>query len=172
MRICVVASFAYVAVGCVGQLQQLAQPAARGNAGIERPAKAVLEDDIREAVFRWQFAHNASALQQKAKAYYLSFGGGQDPGDAFIERFGSHVPPVKKLSQCETGGRGSQVKDRGTGERGLIFRVTKIVWRSGTEVEVTGGYCEANMSGSTIIWRVVREGGRWVVKEELFSEYA
>ncbi len=37
--------------------------------GKPSPARESQEDDIREAVFRWQFAHNASSQQQSAKVY-------------------------------------------------------------------------------------------------------
>lgn len=36
--------------------------------------RSVQEEDIREAVFRYQFEHNASGLQQAAEFYCLSLG--------------------------------------------------------------------------------------------------
>ncbi len=134
------------------------------------PAQAAMVDDICEVVFRWQFANNGSGLQEMAKGHYLSVGETTDPSDEFMRRFRGHTPPVKRVSECELTVFGSVVKDRTTGERGLIFRVTDIVWRSDTEVEVTGGYYEASMSGSTIHWRVAREGDQWKVKERLSAE--
>lgn len=50
----------------------------------ERPVKPLtpLEiDDIREAVFRYQFQHNASAQQQQANAYFISLEEGEDPAN-------------------------------------------------------------------------------------------
>jgi len=92
------------------------------------------EDDIREAVFRFQFDHNASGLQQNAKVYFLSLGkGDKDPSDEFMERFRGQKPPVKKVSQGTVSVTG--VKDKETREQGLIFRVTSIKWISHTEID-------------------------------------
>ncbi len=52
---------------------------------------AANEDDIREAVFRYQFAHNASAQQQGAKVYFLSLAEDKDPSDRFMLRFKDHT---------------------------------------------------------------------------------
>lgn len=79
------------------------------------PDRSAIEDDIREAVFRYQFNHNASGLKQNAKVYYLSFGEeGKEPSDAFLERFKGHTPPVKKASEFNGG------------QQGLVFNVTTI----------------------------------------------
>ena len=58
------------------------------------------KDNIREAVFRYQFEHNASGQQQNAKVYFLSLDKGADPNKAFMLRFRDHNPPVKKRSQA------------------------------------------------------------------------
>lgn len=122
------------------------------------------EDDVREAVFLFQFDHNASGLQQNAKVYFLSLGGGdRDPSDEFMERFRGLKPPVKKVSECTASVTG--VKDKETGEHGLIFRVTSIKWVSDSEVEVEGGYHEASESASGNTYLLLREGERWFVKE-------
>ena len=56
-------------------------------------------DDIREAVFRYQFEHNASGQQQSAHDYYLAIGDQDaDPSDEFMKRFAHHKPPVHKAS--------------------------------------------------------------------------
>ena len=117
--------------------------------------------DITEAVFRYQFQHNNSALQQKAGAYYLSLGSGQDPSDDFMRRFKGHKPPVKKQRECTGGVAG--IKDRKTGKRGLLFRVYRIKWINNHTADVEGGYYEDGLSASGNIYRVVRKGRRWVV---------
>lgn len=130
--------------------------------------KSTKEDDIRETVFRYQFEHNASGLQQNAKVYFLSLGSlgeTKDPSDEFMKRFRGHKPAVKKVSQS-TVSVFEGVKDEDTGEQGLIFRVTRIEWKNDVEVEVQGGYYESGLSASGNIYRVRREGGKWVVKED------
>ena len=110
-------------------------------------------DDIREAVFRWQFDHNASSQQKKAQAYFLGVGDRDDPTDEFMKRFANHKPPVRKASACSADA-GKGVRDKKTGEKGLIFRVRKIEWKSDTEVEVQGGYYEGGLSASSNTYTV------------------
>ena len=74
--------------------------ACNGTAGLSRASQ---EDQIREAVFRYQFQHNQSGIQDQARVYCLTSGSwneDDDPSDEFMTRFQGHVPPVKKGSQC------------------------------------------------------------------------
>jgi hypothetical protein len=95
-------------------------------------------DDIREAVFRWQFDHNASGQQTNAQIDFLQVGVKcGDPTDAFLKRFAENKPPVRMVS-ASNGSAGTGVFDKKTGEKGVIFRITSIVWKSDMEVEVKG----------------------------------
>jgi len=148
----------------------LAAPAAR-------IARASAADDIREAVFRYQFQHNASGQQRRARVYGLALGvespgsspptgapADIDPSDAFMQRFTGNQPPVAKRSQCivthDTG-----VHDAATGEPGLVFHVAGIVWASDREAVVAGGYYEGNLSASGNEYRVEYGSGSWVVTQ-------
>ena len=120
------------------------------------------EDDIREAVFRWQFDHNASEQQGYAKVYFLEVGEKEgDPSDEFIKRFAGNKPPVRKRSECSVSTRGDF--DKKTGERGLVFRLRVIEWKSDTEVDVKGGYHEHGLSGSGNTYTLKKENGKWKV---------
>jgi hypothetical protein len=121
------------------------------------------EDNIREAVFRYQFEHNASGQQQNAKVYYLSLVKDSDPKDEFMLRFKGHKPPVKKRSQA-TGQ--FEVIDKETGERGLIFRATTIEQLDEDKVIVDGGYYEAGLSSSGNTYTVERKDHKWVVTKD------
>jgi hypothetical protein len=122
--------------------------------------------DIREAVFRWQFDHNASGQQKKAQVYFLEIGQkGGDPSDEFMKRFVDHKPPVRKVSACSADA-GKGVLDKTTGEKGLIFRVTSIDWKSDTEVDVQGGYYEAGESASGNTYTLKKEKGKWKVTND------
>lgn len=127
-----------------------------------------VEDDIREAVFRHLFGHNASALQGDAQVYCLQLQGDADPGEALLRRFTAHRPPVVKVSACRMDpARG--VTERATGRRGLIFRIDSIR-RSGDEAIVEGGYSEAGLSASGNRYVVRRIAGRWqVVDDDMHS---
>src|ERR1043165_6923434 len=107
------------------------QPApAKAVAVLKQNAHISEDDDIREAVFRYQFGHNASGAQQQAAVYFLEILSNDerssfDPSDEFMARFGDHRPPVRKQSRARPG-KGSAPTDRITGEEGLIFRVGEI----------------------------------------------
>jgi len=125
-------------------------------------SRQIQTDDIREAVFRWQFEHNSSYQQQNAGVYFLEVGENEgDPSDEFIKRFAGNKPPVRKRSECSvsTGG----VFDKKTREKGLVFRATKIKWKTDTEVDVKGGYNEHGLSASGNTYTLKKENGKWKV---------
>lgn len=111
------------------------------------------EPDIYEAVFRYQFDHNASAIQQHAEKYCLSLPGEKMPSTDFLRRFVGNHPSVVAADQCE----------RKSG-KSLFFRIQRLDWRKDHEVWVRGGYWEGNLSSSIELFRVVNENGKWVVK--------
>ncbi len=114
------------------------------------------EENVRETVFLYQFSHNASALKQKAKAYYLTIGtNGADPSDNLLKRFAGHKPPVFKISKLKPNNK-KEID-------GLTFKITNLRWISETEVEVTGGYYEGPLSSSGGIYRVKKHNGKWIV---------
>lgn len=115
--------------------------------------RAAAEDDIAEAVFRYQFDHNASAVQKGAEKYCLSLPGEKMPSVEFLQRFEGNRPPVVAADQC---GRQSG--------KNLFFRVQKFDWRKDDEVWVRGGYWEGNLSSSIELYQVVRKDGKWTVK--------
>jgi hypothetical protein len=123
------------------------------------------EDDVREAVFRYQFEHNSSGQQKRASVYCLSIGENTDPSDEFIKRFANHSPPVRKISGCNVGPYDGVV-DKLTHKLGLVFRVSSINWISGTEVEATGGYYEAGLSASGDTYTVRKRLGKWRVAKD------
>ena len=116
------------------------------------PGGIVAEADIAEAVFRYQFQHNASAIQQEADHYCLSLPGERSPDGDFLHRFDGNHPPVWRADECQ----------RGSGHD-LFFRVQRLDWRSDTEVWVSGGFWERNLSSSRESYRVRFKKGKWVV---------
>lgn len=126
------------------------------------------DDDIREAVFRHLFTHNASGLQARADAYYLAVGLFElDPSDGFLRRFRDYKPAVRKVSECRSpetcDDRVRGIKD---GLEGLVFRVTFIRRVGLREFEVKGGYYEGLLSGSGNTYRVRLVNGRWTVVQD------
>lgn len=146
-------------------------------------------DDIRESVFRYQFENIGKTYITKNPdiIYFISIRGLKhnqykdiDPSDSFMGRFKSHVPLVKKVSQCtdeiddilvitdkETGEKKViEVSDKETRRKGLIFRVNDITWLSDSEVLVEGSYFAGNLAGSGNTYRVILKDGKWVVVED------
>jgi hypothetical protein len=128
-------------------------PVTTGNSSAPSAAHSADEPEIYEAVFRYQFDHNASAVQQRAERFCLSLPGERMPSAGFLRRFDGHHPPAVADSQCSRGSR-----------RDLFFRIQKLDWRKANEVWVRGGYWEGSRSSSTESYRVVLENGKWVVK--------
>ena len=123
------------------------------------------EDQIREAVFRYQFEFNASGLGKAANAYFLSVEGHEDPSPQLLKQFEGHRPPVKPASASTLEPGTAQVVDRESGQPGLIFRIREIRRLTDDEVEVDGGYDEASESATGNTYRVMKTGGRWEVVE-------
>jgi hypothetical protein len=142
-----------VSIAC-SPAERKGQPASRGTAhgastsptAATRPTDAL---DVAEAVFRYQFEHNASAVQQGAKAYFLRVGK-DDPPAELLARFKGHAPPVRPGSQFKMGD-------------GLSFYVGEMKWVDGTHVEVYGGYYEGLLSASGNTYTVEKRNGKWVV---------
>lgn len=120
------------------------------------------QEDIREAVFRYQFQHNSSIQGSGAAVYCLTIENNADPSDDFIKRFAGSKPPVRKASDCSADAYKGTV-EKATGKRGLIFRVRNIKCISPTRAEVVGGYFEDGLSASGNTYTVTKSKGRWRV---------
>jgi hypothetical protein len=126
-----------------------------------------VDDQVREAVFRHLFTHNASGMKDRAAVYFLSLaeiGKSKDPSPALMARFAQHKPRVEAVSRARVS-PDEGVRHRETGEPGLVFRVTAIKRVSNDVVDVECGYYEGNMSSSGNTYRVERKSGVWVVTD-------
>jgi hypothetical protein len=133
-------------------------------------SQSAFQDDIREAVFRYQFEH-AWSINPQVEFYFLSIEGrsrasDRDPDDACMSRFGGHQPTAVKVSQVAdvviTG-----VTHSDTGGRGLIFRVTEIRWVAESEVVVEGSVYGSGTASEGHEYRVVLDKGIWTVIEDI-----
>jgi hypothetical protein len=131
--------------GCASSSTATSSPAA--------PSHTAAEPEIFEAVFRYQFDHNASGIQKQAERYCLSLPGEKSPDAVFLQRFAGHQPPVLTADECE----------RRSG-KSLFFRINKLDWHRDNEVWVRGGYFEGNLSSSIESYRVLFKNGKWVVE--------
>lgn len=121
--------------------------AARTADGPDR-SRRIQEDDILEAVFRWQLDNHLDWMKQRTGGYYISIGKKRnDPSEVFMKRFENYVPPVMKNSESRLEGAMSVVVDSTTGEQGDRFNVTSIFWISDKNVEVKGGHFSSGLGG-------------------------
>jgi hypothetical protein len=119
-------------------------------------------DDIREAVFRWQFDHNPLRQQPNApEVYFLRTEKHFELPDEFMKRFADNQPPVRTMSRRDAASR-----DRRTGEHGVMFWITSIKWESDTEVDV-GSRCGWNGGASGNTYIVKKENGKWRVTNDM-----
>jgi hypothetical protein len=126
---------------------------------------------VYEAVFRHQFTHNESGLQDAAGAYCLALQDAseaveswRDPSPLLMRRFDSHRPRVRGVSQCRVSVSGNV--DVATGLRALVFRAGPIGWNGPTGATVDGGYHEGGLSASGKTYVLHRRDGAWVVVED------
>jgi hypothetical protein len=118
------------------------------------------DDALVEAVFRYQFDHNASGQQTQAKVLCLEMFG-KDVSSSVVHRLADN-PKVRRASECDGGG-GNGVSEKKTGKRGYILRVERVKRTSPTTAEAEGGYYEAGLSASGNTYFLERKGGTWVV---------
>ena len=130
----------------------------------ERQHDREAEDDIREAVLRHMFEHEARQQKAYTKILFISVEK-KDPDDKFIARFKGQTPPVKKVSESVIKGDMGSVVDKKTGQQGIIYRAGKVRWINENEAEVDGSYRVANLFAGGCSYRVVRDEDKWMVKE-------
>lgn len=122
------------------------------------------DDDIRESVFRYQMAHNASYQKEKAHAYFLAMEDGKDPSAEFLARFSRNATPVKGQSDCNSSSQTPiGVFDEQSGLPGLLLRIDSLNRIGADEAEVEGGCFEGGRSASGSTYRLKFKNGRWTV---------
>ncbi|MFO0726111.1 MAG: hypothetical protein U1E65_20175 [Myxococcota bacterium] len=139
---------------------------ALGCASAPTPAPPPVEeapgDDVREAVFRYLFAHNASEMGDKAEVYCLEIEDKKDPSAGFLTRFSQNTPPAVMSSDCDRD-PAHGVHSRSLGKKGLVFNIEAIRKQGPDSAEVDAGYYEAGLSASGETLTLERQNGVWVV---------
>lgn len=133
----------------------------RGHIGADATARAAQEDDIREAIFRYEMKEH-----RFPNVVFLSINN-QEPSDAFMRRFSDVKVAVKKWSAIAPAEEPPQrwISDRETGKSGVALSVGKFTWTSDRGVVVAGGcYCGILCAGGGDFYVTFKEG-RWVVEK-------
>lgn len=127
---------------------------------------------VQEAVFRYEFNHNASLQQKLASAYFLALGdphgtGVADPPDEFIARFSGHVPRVAKHSEAAHA-EGGWVIDPTNRLPALIFYAYDVKITAPDSARASGAYREDPRSGAGHTYQLKRQRDGWkVVRTQL-----
>ena len=136
---------------------------AEGLAGT--PVEPLSRPDVVEALFRHQFANNASGAQRDIAAVCLEVAGG-DPPAQFLTRFAATAPRALPASACEF--RGVRYVVKASGEPAIVHFVSSLAC-TGDVCEARGGYREANLSASVNRYRLEKRGLRWQVVADMIE---
>jgi hypothetical protein len=141
------------------------------------------EDDIREAVLQklmqdWvrdldkdeaeakNAADKESARHYNFRIFFIEINE-KDPTDEFLKRFVNIPRTLKRVSDADVRKTTRMpVVDKGTGERGIIFRVDSVRWRGTGHAKVEGGYHCDGLCGAGYTFDVRFEKDRWIVKKQ------
>jgi hypothetical protein len=123
----------------------------------QEPRHETAEDDIREAVVRYQIANWKLA----AKTYCLSVDK-RSPQKEFLKRFSPL--PVVSASECrqKDDGHIGPIVDRKSGQSSVKFDLANLRLISNSEATVEGGYYCGGRCGAWGVYHIVRTDGRWV----------
>ncbi len=122
------------------------------------------QDDIAEAVFRYQIEHFSPGVERSV--YYLSNSNDSDPSAWTMQEMQSDKLPVLRLSEIGMGDRSFSCHYCPDGEREFILRVGRVRWLNDNEALVGGSlrHWVGNVD-KTFLFHVVRQRSRWVVRD-------
>jgi hypothetical protein len=118
------------------------------------------EDNIREAVFRYQFKSFDLLV-----AYHFISVNGKNPSAAMLQRLHGEQPPVLSVSDAERIKRPMKlIQNRNDYKQGALFNQGQIKWISDAKVDVDGGFeCGDICDEATGVYHASRQENKWVV---------
>lgn len=132
--------------------------------------RAAQEEALREAAFRYLFAHVSYA--SRLPVYYLSVGGfpwelganaSRDPTPAFLAKFHGSQPPVQAVSVLPASSK--DWKNAAT-HHWIIFRVSSVSWTGDASVQVACGLVRSDfISSESLYLKCISRNGRWQITE-------
>ena len=118
------------------------------------------EAKIVEAVVCYQLKHE----DMQGRVIFLSTEDNRDPSDTLLKQVRCGAYDLRKVSQSTMDS--GTVKDKSTGEKGVILGVTSKMWVKETETLVTGRMQFDRENLLTYVFHLVKEeNNRWVVKK-------
>jgi hypothetical protein len=136
----------------------VAAPALQKSAG--EPSRSDQEDNIREAVFRYQFKSFDLLV-----AYHFISVNGKNPSAAMLQRFHGEQPPVLPVSEAEKIKKPMKlIQNRNDYKQGVLFNQGQVKWISDTKVDVDGGFeCGDICDEGSGVYHTTRQENKWVV---------
>lgn len=124
------------------------------------PSRADQEDNVREAVFRYQFKSFDLLV-----AYHFISVNGKNPPAAMLQRFHGDQPQVLPVSESEKIKKPMKlIQNRSDYKQGALFNQGQIKWISDVKVDVDGGFeCGDICDEATGVYHVSRQENKWVV---------
>jgi hypothetical protein len=123
------------------------------------------EDCIREVVFRYQIQNSEG--HKSSDLFFLSLQEHSDPNYELVKRLASSSYRVKPVSQSID--QHVIIKDKETGEPGVILSVGKITWIDQTKVEVALSTYSGFGDAKGYVYELARDENGWTVKNRKFS---
>ncbi len=130
--------------------------------------KASLSDDMAASVFRYQFAHNASALQGNAHVYCIGYGGNPSsevvygPSQKLLGLLADVKPHVAAYTACAID-PAKKIIEKSTGGAGLLFKIATVECFSLDRCTIHGGYYEGLLSATSNAYFLKKRHHGWVV---------
>lgn len=136
----------------------VAAPALQKNAG--EPSRADQEDNLREAVFHYQFKSFELLV-----AYHFISVNGKNPSAAMLQRFHGEQPPVLPVSEAEKLKKPMKlIQNRNDYKQGVLFNQGQIKWISDTKADVDGSFeCGDICDEAAGVYHASRQDNKWVV---------
>lgn len=137
----------------------------RSGANLVRPNESAQmnrkdeEAKIVEAVVCYQLKQE----DMHGRVIFLSAEDKRDPGDALLKQVRCGAYDIRKVSQSTMDS--GTVKDKSTGEKGVVLGVTSIKWVNETETLVTSRMQSDRENLLTYVFRLAKEENSWVVKK-------
>ena len=132
---------------------------------------AKLSDDMAASLFRYQFAHNASALKDSAALYCIGYGAnpGSDvvygPSPHLVHLLADIKPRVAPNTACAID-PARRVVDKSSGGASLLFKIATVSCSSLDTCIVHAGYYENALSANSTAYFLKKRGRGWVVAGE------
>jgi hypothetical protein len=118
------------------------------------------EDNVREAVFRYQFKNFELLV-----AYRFISLNGKNPSAAMLQRFHGEQPPVLPVSDSEKLKKPMKlIQNRNDYKQGALFNQGQIKWISDTKADIDGGFeCGDICDEASGVYHASRQDNKWIV---------